>query len=285
MAKKLYLALVLIICFSSVFAQRERLDQITDSIKSEGYALYRSEWASWYGTDIFLYKCAAKKLLSGGYFSYETERALTNIFFSKGDNPMVLASITFAKDFNPGNYKLDTIPRKFDKIEQNYYALRAAARERMSSDTIFKYFNNTNLNIVPLIEKDIKRVYILTGPQVNGVVIFGNDYLVDFNDKNEITSIKKLHRNIISMKAKADTGSAITTTYHTHLPVSGDFMSATDICTLLLYQKLTTWKQHYVVSKNYFSIWDCDKNQFLIMTREAMERINTGQKEKHPDKQ
>ncbi|HEY8928917.1 MAG TPA: hypothetical protein VIM55_06985 [Mucilaginibacter sp.] len=285
MAKKLYLALVLIICFSSVFAQRERLDQITDSIKSEGYALYRSEWASWYGTDIFLYKCAAKKSLSGGYFSYETERALTNIFFSKGDNPMVLASITFAKDFNPGNYKLDTIPRKFDKIEQNYYALRAAARERMSSDTIFKYFNNTNLNIVPLIEKDIKRVYILTGPQVNGVVIFGNDYLVDFNDKNEITSIKKLHRNIISMKAKADTGSAITTTYHTHLPASGDFMSATDICTLLLYQKLTTWKQHYVVSKNYFSIWDCDKSQFLIMTREAMERINAGQKEKHPDKQ
>ena len=109
-----------LICAARLFAQhgaaRDAIDRATDSIQTEGKALYRSEWASWYGTDVFLEKCAAKKALSGGYFSYETEDRLINIFFSKGDTPVVLASISFGKDFDPGKYKLDNIPRQLTKL-------------------------------------------------------------------------------------------------------------------------------------------------------------------------
>ena len=31
---------------------------------------------------------------------------------------------------------------------------------------------------------------------------------------------------------------------------------ATDICTLMLYEKFAKWKQHNVVSKNYLNIWN-----------------------------
>jgi hypothetical protein len=39
---------------------------------------------------------------------------------------------------------------------------------------------------------------------------------------------------------------------HSHLPESGDFSTATDICTLMLYAQITKWKQHIVVSKKIY---------------------------------
>lgn len=285
MAKKLIFAFMFLVSSSRTFAQRDRLDQITDSIKKEGKALYRSEWASWYGTDIFVAKCPEKKVLSGGYFSYETPDNLVNIFYSKGEYPVVLASIYFAKDFDANNYRLDTIKRKFTENELDYYTIRTAAQKRAHTDTIFKYFKNASLNMIPMMKGNEKMVYVLTGPNVNGVVLFGNDYLITFDAKNEISSVKKLHKNILSFYNKKDTGKVSTVSaMHSHLPETGDFITATDICTLMLYEKFTTWQTHYVLSKNYVSIWDCKKDELVILTMEAWNRIQEDQKKRHPDK-
>jgi hypothetical protein len=37
---------------------------------------------------------------------------------------------------------------------------------------------------------------------------------------------------------------------HSHLPETGDFITPTDICTLMPYEKFANWKTHNVVSKN-----------------------------------
>jgi hypothetical protein len=81
---------ILFILTQNAIAQTNGLRQIADSIKAEGEILYRSEWASGHSTQIFASSFGAKKLLSGGYFSYETEKEITTIFFSKNDNPVVL---------------------------------------------------------------------------------------------------------------------------------------------------------------------------------------------------
>ncbi|MEO6850385.1 MAG: hypothetical protein ABI203_02685 [Mucilaginibacter sp.] len=282
MIKKLILLFSLAFCTNQLFAQHEELDRITDSIVNEGKALYRSEWASWYGTDIFLAKCANKRALSGGYLSYETNDGLTNIFFTKGDNPMVLATISFGKDFNSKNYKLDTVLRKFNEIEDDLYIIRTAALKRSLSDTAFKHYKNTGLNVVPLIQKNIKKVYMLTSLQLDDIVIFGNDYLLNFNEQNEITTIKSLHKNLINVSTKADSGKVIKSAMHTHLPKSGDYIAATDICTLMLYEKFTPWEQYYVISKNDVSIWDCKKNELVILTMAAWKRIGADEESRHP---
>ena len=50
----------------------------------EGKLLYKSEMASWYGTDLFLENYKERENI-GGYFSY-TEKGLAKcIFFSKSD--------------------------------------------------------------------------------------------------------------------------------------------------------------------------------------------------------
>ena len=43
-------------------------------------------------------------------------------------------------------------------------------------------------------------------------------------------------------------------TIHNHQEETGDFITATDICTLMLYEKFAKWKNHIVVSKKYMSI-------------------------------
>ncbi|MEN0054142.1 MAG: hypothetical protein AAGC65_10755 [Mucilaginibacter sp.] len=271
---------------SKTFAQHKDTQRITDSIVNEGKALYRSEWASWYGTDIFFAQCKEKRALVGGYISYETPTGLNNVFFSKGNDPVALGTTSFGNDFNEKNYKLDTITRKLNASEKELISIRQAVVKRMGTDTIFKYFNNTELNPIPFIKNGIKKVYILTGPKANGVVIFGNDYLVSFNKQNNITDIKRLHKNLIAIpyhQATADSSKTERAAAHSHLPETGDFITATDICTLMLYEKFTTWKQYYVLSKNYVSIWDCKKDDLFEMTMEAWKKMEEDHANRQPN--
>jgi hypothetical protein len=250
-------------------------DRLTDSIEAEGKTLYHSEWASWYGTDIFMAKCANKKERISGYISYETKTGLYNVFFSKGDVPVVLSTIFFGNDFNPEKYTIDTAARNLTAVEKEYFDIRTAAIKRMGADTIFKYYKNSSLNPVPIIHNGTKRVYVLTGPNVNGIVLFGNDYQIDFNKQNEITSVKKLHNSLIAIKSGKDPDSTKTvlSSMHSHVEGKDPFMTATDICTMMLYHQFTTWNTMTVLSKNYVSNWDCNKNRLVILTMEAWNRI------------
>jgi hypothetical protein len=275
MPKKTVFTFILLAASLFSFAQdeRARLDRITDSLIAEGKALYRSEWASWYGTDVFEVKCPGRLDLAGGYFSYETDKNLVNIFFTKGDDPLVLASITFVKDFNKDNYILDTLRRKFTPTEQQYFDTRKAATARMYADTIVKGYKNTTLNVVPMVQNGLRKAYVLTGTSAHGVVLFGNDYLINFDADGNATMLKALHKNLIPVYMKTDSGQVVLGGMHTHLPSSSEFITATDICTLMLYEGFTSWTKHYVMSKNYVSIWDCKKNELMIMTTEAWKKV------------
>ncbi len=99
----------------------------------------------------------------------------------------------------------------------------------MRSDTLFQIYENTNLNLI-LISNGEKKVYILTGPQQSGVVIFGNDYLVTFDKANKLIGKKRLHKNIIPLPYEGtDDEKKTEGTVHSHLPETGDFITATDI--------------------------------------------------------
>jgi hypothetical protein len=277
--KQLFIILLFTALLNHAFSQERDLGRITDSISNEGKRLYRSEFASWYGTDVFQEKCKNQLAIADGYLSYDTEEGINNIFFSKGPDPVVLATISFGGDFNPNNYKLDTNSRKFTETENALYAIRKSALEQANKDTLFKVYKNTSLNPIPIIYQGAKRVYFLTGPQINGLVIMGNDYLIEFDDKNEIILKKALHKSALFFKD--DSAQKEITTIHTHLPQSGDFITATDICTTMLYEKIARWKFHVVMSKDYVSSWDCNKNQLIILTKKVWERIYKSEKEKN----
>lgn len=119
-------------------------------------------------------------------------------------------------------------------------------------------------------------------------MILGNDYLLTFDENNTLTNKKQLHKNIIPVffgRAEEEEKS-IEGSMHSHLPETGDFITATDICTLMLYAKFAKWKQHNVVSAKYLNIWNCLTNELTVIPMETIKKIqNDSEKPKKKKKQ
>jgi hypothetical protein len=269
----------------NVFAQTD-LPVLTKPIVDEGKRLYRSEMASWYGTDLFLEKYSETSNIDG-YFSYTENEVAKCVFFSKADKPKVIGTISFDSTYDTKTAKIDLTERDFTNLENDLFTLRKNALTTINSDTLFKTYNNTSLNLIPLISGKEKKVYVLTGPKENGVVIFGNDYLLTFDKNNNLTNWKQLHKNIIPIEYgnKPADGTNVEGTIHTHLPETGDFITATDICTLMLYEKFAKWKQHNVVSEKYLNIWNCLTDELFVIPMKTIDKINKDQEKRNKEKQ
>jgi hypothetical protein len=261
----------------SVFGQTNPTEE-AQPIVAEGKLLYKSEMASWYGTDLFLENYKARENI-GGYFSYSDNELARCIFFSKADNPKVIGTISFDSTYNTKTANVSMTEREFTRTENDLYEIRKLALTEINSDTLFKTYKNTNLNLIPLINGKDKKVYVLTGPQNSGVVIFGNDYLLTFDDNNKLLIKKQLHKNIIPAYygGKEEKDKQSVGAMHSHLPETGQFMTATDICTLMLYGKFAKWEQHIVVSEKYMNIWSCKTDQLAVIPKDFVDKINKDQ--------
>ena len=275
---------ILLLFFFSTSLAQDKTDEITDSITRIGKELYRSEMASWYGTDIFLDRFKEQRKNIGGYFSYKDSSFSKCIFFEKGENPQVLATIKFDSTYRIVNAQVDSAKRDFSGHERDIYVIRQLAVKEIGVDTLFKGYNNTRFNIVPLIVNGRKEVYVLTGPQKDGVVIFGNDYLLSFDEADSLVGVRRLHKNFMPIEYGRQNNQEVGITMHSHSPETGDYITSTDICTIMLYEKIAKWKQHIVMSKDYVSIWNCETDQLVTLTKQAWERIYKDQQERHPNK-
>lgn len=273
---KNFFLLTLIFISSSLLGQsQKKIKKITDPIVAEGKMLYKSEMASWYGTDLFLENYKERQNI-GGYFSYIKNDTSKCIFFSRAEVPVVIGDISFDSTYNIKTAKLDLKERSFSELENDYFEIRQIAFETVRLDTLFKTYQNTKLNFIPIIYDGKKKVYILTGPEKSGVVIFGNDYLISFNHKNEVVEKKQLHKNIIPIyyDQTEEGDQKQIGAMHSHSEETGDFITATDICTLMLYGKYTPWETHNIVSKKYLSIWNCKKNTLGVIPRSVLDKID-----------
>lgn len=276
--------IMLFLCFIPFVVKAQNLEQKAAEIMAEGKLLYQTEMASWYGTDLFLMQFGDREKIAG-YFSYLDKEVPTCVFFSAGEVPDVLGTITFDSTYNLDRAKADLTLRNFTPHEYELFQLREAALEVVVNDTFFKNYRNANLNLIPLVSEKEKKVYILTGPTQSGVVLLGNDYLLEFDDDYTLKSKKALHKNLIPIeyRAKDDDSENAGITVHNHTEETGDFITATDVCTLMLYGKFTGWSLHYTVSKEYLSTFDCKTNQLYIITMEVLEKIEKDQKKKEKE--
>ena len=267
------LTFLLVLITISVFGQNNPTEE-AKPIVAEGKLLYKSEMASWYGTDLFLEAYPNRENIEG-YFSYTENNISKCIFFSKAENPKVIGTISFDSTYNVETAKVDLTERDFTNYENEIYIIRELALKEIKSDTLFKTYKNTNLNIIPLINGNEKKVYILTGPKENGVVIFGNDYLLTFDKNNKLILKKQLHKNIIPIYFGENTKDKeeIIGAVHNHSLETGDFITATDICTLMLYEKFTKWETYNVISKKYLNIWNCETNSLVVIPNGSFDKI------------
>ncbi|MBR9922816.1 MAG: hypothetical protein GYB31_18470 [Bacteroidetes bacterium] len=276
---------LILVLFAQVLAAQENPTEGAKPIVEEGKMLYRSEMASWLGTDLFLESYEERSNI-GGYFSYAMGDRTRCVFFSLEDLPVIIGAIEFDSTFQVETAELDLNERSFSPLERDLFEIRNKALTEIQSDTLFKMYQNTNLNLIPLIWKGEKKVYVLTGPEIGGVVVFGNDYLITFDEGNHLLSKKALHRNLIPIYYGQEhaEGEEPVGAMHSHLPETGSYITATDICTLMLYSKYANWKTHSVVSERYINIWDCETNSLVVVKKDAFEKIEKDQKERKKEK-
>ncbi|UZR98851.1 hypothetical protein [Chondrinema litorale] len=260
---------LLLFCVFPAWSQNKK----TDKILEEGKLLFRLEKASWNSTDHFLANFESKQNNVGGYLSYENEdKTITSIFYDSHIHDKIVVRYLF-DEVPQQPIKIDSVSSDASPLEQNLILMRTDAQQRVHTDedSFFSFYENTSLNYIPLINSQVQKVFILTGPQVNGVVLIGNDYQLIYNDRNEFVKKEKIHNSLV----RIPTGSkekTISETFHSH--VLSDYFNSTDICTLLLYRDFVEWKTHIVISKKYVSIFDMKKEKIITMKKKAWEKIS-----------
>lgn len=265
---------------SSIFAYSQNKE--TEKILNEGKLLFRLEKGSWYGTDDMLARFKTKKDSIGGYLSYENEENKINtIFFSRFDSNKILVRYEFDSLPKTKPIKIDSKNHIASHLEKSLIKIRQDAKDRayLNEDKFFSFYENTALNFIPVINENGRNVFVLTGPQVSGVVLIGNDYKLEYNKKNEFVKKMKIHNSILQFPYKSDDPeNKLKSTFQSL--VLSEYINSTDICTLLLYKDYVEWKQHYAMSKKYVSIFDLEKESLFTMKRKAWEKIYNNQSDK-----
>ncbi len=248
----------------------------TKEILKEGKLLFRLEKGSWHGTDDMLSRFKTKKDSIGGYLSYETEdNNINTIFFNRFNSDEILIRYTFDSLPKVNPIKIDTLNNIASELEKNLILIRQDAKDKVSSnkDDFFKFYENTALNFIPVIQEKKRTVFILTGPRVGGVVLIGNDYKLSYDKKNRFEKKMKIHNSILQFPYQSDNKENPTVqTFHSHIITK--YISSTDICTLLLYKDYVEWKKHIVISKKEVSIFDLEKESLFTMKRKAWEKMS-----------
>lgn len=272
--------LLIFLIFNSLilFSQNKE----TEKILNEGKLLFRLEKGSWYGTDHMLANFEAKKDSVGGYLSYETSKNRINtIFFSRYNSDKILIRYQFDSLPKQNPINIDTLNKNATTLEKNLIAIRQDARDRAfeNIDKFFTFYENSALNFIPVIKNKERKVFVITGPNVGGIVLLGNDYILNYDKKNIFKNKSKLHNSIIQFPYRSDDKANPTvSTMHSHVVTK--HISSTDICTLLLYKDYVEWKQHYVMSDKEVSIFNLEKEMLFVMKRKAWEKIKNFKKDK-----
>lgn len=230
----------------------EELRSIASAISTEANLLYNLERASWLGTDLFIKHFKGDDNRVDGYFSYPDLMGYTCVFYSGTKDPIALGTIHFGKDPDPNNAVAYTDERPLIEEERVYHQMRCSTLDLLRSSDSISVPKGVSLNIVPVIAGGERKVYLLPATSAEGVLMLGSDYIIYFDEKLNITNADRLHNRLLEFHAESH--EAVST--HTHISERSPFMTATDLCSLMLYRKATGINRHKVISKDYVSYWE-----------------------------
>lgn len=233
-----------------------------DSILLEGNLLYRYEKAAWISIDM----ARDNKIIKKDFFSYlvyhENDTVRTLILNKKSE---CIYELRFVFQFdNPISDFVLT--RALSAKEQNMVSTKTAIIKKIVEQKIpVGCPEGYGLNMILMPKDDGYKFYIITGANKSGIIPFGNDYLFMTDDSGNIQSWKRFHSRLIALDSKGPNGEVVREMIHSHLKAE-PFITATDICTFMLYGKLCGQSSFQVLSTDlgkYFR-YRLDRNTIEI---------------------
>ena len=293
----LFFIMVLFISCSSNPSKNKSYDlsKIADSTLAEGYEMFYLERASWVSTDLVVdnYKDMVENKNFYGYISYRQNDSIKSIYLKKIDNvPFVFVTFTFGgKEPNAKDVVVDYGTRKLLEIESILLKCRDTTlfelafaeyqMEKLYKENNFDYkkvLKEYRQNLIFIVEKDIIKVFAIQGVEEYDVVPFGNDYCFTFGKEGDLKYGGYIHPALVSdnefipnfdfvKQKKLINGKYEELCSHRHYGSTPEFITSTDICNYLLYEKCDYL---FVLSRVYSSLMmkGKEKYQLLIMKNE-----------------
>ena len=287
------------------FSQKPSAKTIQE-IKDEANALYALESANTTSLDLF-YDNEFKADAIKGFFSYKDKDSIRTIFYAQIDTTdpkfkqqpdsvkklykeevdyyAVARSFSYGRSLNKKNAVLSDVSRKMTDEEKLLMRARLAIFKEFDADTAkYKRYLNTSISMLPIDYKKYLKIYLITLPNRPGVVIFGNDYCFEYDKKTlTLTKKEKLHQVYYNVSAgyNGKKNDPLKYTFHTHKAGDSPFITATDVCLLMLYKGGVEWEQHWVYSDKWVSTYTLYNGNLQITDKKTFQK-QTKPKEKDP---
>jgi len=265
--KRLFALILVVSTTFGLFGQVKIPTKEINSIVEEGKLLYRCELASRNGLSLVLRNGIEQNDIRG-LFSRVSNDTTIWVCYSKDSSPRVLGTVTFDSTSILQNAVVDISTRPFTKPERELFMMNEQAIGFARGEPKILSFENTVMRSIPIIYKGARKIYLLTQSLVQYEVVFGNDYVITLDKLLNIVSFQGLHSKLIAVnygKNQENTGQ-VKESQHVHTEKTGDLITPTDICILLLNAKNTGWKQHKVLTPNFEYVWNFQTGQLSVVT-------------------
>ncbi len=272
--------------YGFLFAQSDSsnfLQPVSDSILKEGVEIYECAIASKVSSEFLIDKLSVEGIF--GFITYKKSNSIHTVFL-KGDikNPEVRYTFSYSSPFNPENRNLDGEPCLLSEYEVSLNKMKSKilklAKKRKS---FFLNYSEIVLNPVFIQRENLTYVYLISSTNDDSFIPLGNDYLLVFNEKAKLISKKKIHQNLIEIPVgdsdTLKTDEALSS-FHIHSELSSPFITATDVCTILLNMENSKLESHIVVSEEYVSFFFPLQKHLEIITKEEYEKMNKEEEQK-----
>ena len=248
-----------------------------DEILRTAAYLYRMERARLLSTNVVLKKYPGKFYRLGGSVSFPFHDSVRTIYWLKKDSTSIELTFTFDSIPDSSNYIVDPRKRTAGEEELKLINIHQETMKIMNKNKghFFSFYNYTSNHLVLISGETEDQVYIMTMSNDKDDLIFGNDYQLIFTKNLKLKSKLKIHENGYSLKLMQDTlkDSSDIETFHTHKESTLAYITATDICVLMLYSDKVNWVKHTVLSDSYACTWNLKKQDLLILTRKSYDKI------------
>ncbi len=235
--KLIGIAVIVISSLLCIKAQDAEMQLKLDSILEEGKLLYNYEKAIWKASDIVMQE--KSRDYARHYIVYDEGESMT-VVFSDNEFKNQVAKFEYLKYQFEKPLSKDYTEKELEPKDAQSFALKNKALDNInakSSEYEFHFFPDYNPNIVWMPAGDGYKLYIIIGTPIENVIPFGNDYLFRIDNEGKVSYWHKFHQTQIMSQTKLGDegeGKTIVSLMHSHLKMT-PYISATDICTFLLY--------------------------------------------------
>lgn len=240
----------ILIFFASV-AIGQDFEKLSKEILTEGIELYRNERASWISTDSVPEQ---DRELVNGYFTNKNGENYISIYVDKTDKNAV-----YKFTFQPvGDLEIQLTQTEknipLSTTEMNILKVRKKAAGLSSMWYVqFGYTQIVNPNVIIYQTAPEFVVYVIPGAKQNGLLPIGGDLKMTFKPDGELDKLDAIHNNLIPFETHTPEETAYLGHEHRGKRLAKEYMTSTDVCTLLLYRNYLKENKHLSVHKRYIS--------------------------------